>query len=102
GISSINRIHGMADHMHDFELKGLHHVARADAEVRGVGRELRDAVLYPRGTGRDTALRNMQEHFRKLNAAVQESGAYFMTSEGKALHQRLQGLVRDYEQGAAK
>ena len=102
GISSINRIHGMADHLHDFELKGIHYVARADSEVRGVGRELRDAVLYPRGTGRDTALRNMQEHFRNLNASVQELSAYFMTSEGKALHQRLQGLVRDYEAGAAK
>ena len=102
GLNSINRIHQMTTHMHDFELQGLYHIGRVDAELRTVGRELRSAILYPRGTARDEAIRGMREHFRALNAAVEESGNYFRSEEGRAVHRSLQAQVRSYEAGAQK
>lgn len=100
GLTSINRIHQMADRMHDFELQGLHLVSRADAELRSAGRSLRAVMLAPTEAERNNAVRELQEHFKALNDYGREAGNYYVTEEGQSAHRRMQGLVRDYESAA--
>jgi Methyl-accepting chemotaxis protein len=102
GLNSINRVHEMATRMHDFELTGLHYVSRADAELLAAAKELRGALLFQKGAGREERVRQLETHIRGLKSVAQEAGKYFVTPDGKALHQRLVGLVRDYETGAGK
>ena len=96
GLTSLNRVYGMAQRMHDIELRGVHQVGRADAELRSIGREFRGALLLS-GAQRDAALRSTQEHFKLLSAALQEVDRLFVTEQGRAEFQQLQRLVREYD-----
>ena len=100
GLSSINRIHQMADHMHDFELQGLYQVARGDAELRSAGRALRSVILAPNDAERSRAVRDLQQHFKALGDIGREAGQYYRTEEGRSQHRRMQELVREYETAA--
>ena len=102
GLTSIQRIHGMATHMHDFELQGLYQVGRADAELRSTGRALRGALLAPAGSERDGAISQLQNHFRTLETLGGETIQYFVSAENQATVKRLQGLVREYQAAANK
>lgn len=97
GLTSIQRIHNMAGHMHDFELEGVYQVGHIDGEIRVAGRELRNALLLPAGSERSESISALQGHFRSLNALVKDVGNYFVTDEGRDQVRRLQDLVRDYE-----
>ena len=100
GLSSIQRIHEMANHMHDFELQGLHQVARGDSTLRSAGRSVRAAMLAPTEAERNKAIREMQDHFKQLADIGRESSQYFRSEEGQREHRRMQELVRAYEDAA--
>ena len=100
GLSSINRIHAMADHMHDFELQGLYHVARGDAELRSAGRSMRAVLLAPNEAERNNAVRELQQRFRSLNEIGREASNYYLTEEGQRSQRRAEQLVSEYEAAA--
>lgn len=100
GLSSIHRIHEMANYMHDFELKGLHQVARGDSTLRSAGRSVRAALLAPTEAERNKAVREMQDNFKQLADIGRESSQYFRTEEGQREYRRMQELVRAYEDAA--
>ena len=102
GLTSIQRMHGMAGQMHDFELQGIYQVGRADAELRSAGRALRGALLASAGAERDAAANQMQQHFRSLNTLSRDIDQFFVTDAGQAQHRQLQQLIREYEAGAGK
>ena len=102
GLTSINRIHGMATHMHDFALQGVYQVGRADAELRSAGRALRGALVAPAGAERDEAVRILRQHFQSLKALEGELGQFLDTEEEQRQLRELQGLVRTYEGQANK
>ncbi len=97
GLTSIQRIHGMAAHMHDFELQGLYQVGRADAELRATGRALRGAMMAPAGAERDAEVRLMQQHFRNLQTITRDLGQYFVSELGQQRHRTLQERINEYE-----
>src|SRR5690606_37749866 len=101
GLTSVQRVHGLVGHMHDFELQGLYHVSRADTELMAPRSELRTAMLMTRGAQRDQAIQRMKERFRTLNAEVEKAGEFFLTEEGKGLHRQLAQNVGSYESGVA-
>jgi len=100
GLTSINRIHGMAKHMHDFELQGLYQVGRADAEMRSAGRALRVVVLAVDDAERDARAAQMQQHFQTLRTLGQDIDRFFVTEEGKQARRRLAEAIREYEASA--
>src|SRR5690606_19368930 len=100
GLTSINRIHGMAKHMHDFELQGLYQVGRADAEMRSAGRALRGVVLAVDDADRDASAAQMQQHFQTLRTLGQDIDRFFVTEEGKQARRRLAEAIREYEASA--
>ena len=102
GLTSLNRVSGMATQMHDFELQGLYQVGRADSELRSAGRALRGALLAGPGAERDGAAKQLQGHFRELQALGSDVGKFFRVAENQARIQRLHGLIRDYESAAMK
>ena len=102
GLTSIQRIHGMATQMHDFELQGLYQVGRADSELRSAGRALRGAMLSMSEAERSAATSLMQKHFRGLHAAGQDIDKFFVTEEGQRQRQQLRTLINEYEASANK
>lgn len=102
GLSSISRIHTMAERMHEFELQGLYQVGRADAELRSTGRALRGTLLAPVGQVREAAANQTQEHFRKLQAIGSEASQYFVTDAGQEQVRQMNQLVREYHAAANK
>ena len=102
GLTSLNRVSGMATQMHDFELQGLYQVGRADSELRSAGRALRGALLAGPGAERDGAAKQLQGHFRELQALGSDVDKFFRNADNQARIQRLHGLIRDYESAAMK
>src|SRR5690606_30081491 len=74
----------------------------ADSELRSAGRALRGALLAGPGAERDGAAKQLQGHFRELQALGSDVGKFFRNADNQARIQRLQGLIRDYESAAMK
>src|SRR5690606_9068725 len=101
GLTSVQRIHGMAGHMHDFELRGLYHVSRADTELMAARSELRTAIAVTPGAQRGQAIQRMTERIRTRNADVEHAGHICLTDEGKGRHRQVAQSVSGYETGIA-
>lgn len=102
GVATTQRMHGMAEHLYEFELQGLYQVGRADAELRSAGRALRGVMLAQTEADRANAIRQLQQHFRSLESIGKTAGQYFVTETGQREYAQMQRLVTSYEASANK
>lgn len=97
GLANISSIHDIAHQMYAQDMKGLRLAEQANINQMEVTISARSLPLAQTQARKEALLQRLPQQVQKLATEITRIRPYFVTAEGKALLDKIDGMIKDYQ-----
>ncbi|NER60252.1 HAMP domain-containing protein [Pseudomonas sp. MAFF212428] len=96
GVRNLNQVNELSDRMYDYDVVGLSTLQEANIQLLAANRAVRQSLLATSVEERDQAAATARASMEKTRELLVKSREYFLTKDGRAQVEKIEGPLQDY------
>lgn len=97
GIRNLSQVNDLSDRMYEYDVTGMSLMQEANIQVIIAGRSMRHSLLATTQSAREQSATQARSAIEKTRTLIGKARENFITKEGQAQLDQLQGPLNDYE-----
>lgn len=96
GVRNLNQVDELSDRMYDYDVVGLSTLQEANIQLLAANRAVRQSLLATSVEERDQSAATARASMEKTRELLVKSREYFLTKDGRAQVEKIEGPLQDY------